>query len=656
MAGSILLPPQRHFFRPAIFIVLIILVFVSLFWSENLSSPVKTTTPSSSTGEDDYTSNVVPIVHTVTQTSMRQAYASFLCDQEMISAARVLVHSIRQQDTVRDIVILVLPYVPEDARQALIALGSKIVEIEEVPFPFNATQANKGINKSCRYSKLHLWELTDYDKLIYLDADTMVVGKIDELFDYPGTCQGSLKRCVSSWFRSSFLLFPLFSLALIEFSAVMDMGTTMNTGVFVMKPSRATYDNMMSVYLTAPSYNHGDQGFLNWYFNFTSGRTMSGVYNVMSKYKDFASGKALLNGARVLHFTSETKPWSFYYTRHRDWEQNYDAGLFYWWIKTERTVRQVLAANGPPQTNGDIDISNWANAGRASTICDNYVPKYEGRFPVKDKFTVLISTYNPERIAYLAKLIQHYAESSKVHSIFITWHNPNLPISRSLLNLRKSLRVPLRFLRQDFDSLNNRFNPIANLRTTAVYISDDDIRIPVDDLEFAFETWRTRQNSIVGHFPRLHNYNAETNTATYVVSGPRHPMYSIILTKSMFMKSDFLFAYTCLLPREIHKYVDDKFNCEDIAINMLASGMTGARPQVVDSHGLRDFGTLNGISTQDGHMNERAYCIADLISLFNGTDPLLNNVEMSIRFNAVHFTKEVWDDWDKTLESGHNEH
>lgn len=111
----------------------------------------------------------------------------------------------------------------------------------------------------------------------------MVVGKIDELFDYPGTCQGSLKRCLSSYLRSSFLL-PFFART-TEFSAVMDMGTTMNTGVFVMEPSKATYDHMMSVYLAAPSYNHGDQGFLNWYFNFTSGRTMSGVYNVMSKYK-----------------------------------------------------------------------------------------------------------------------------------------------------------------------------------------------------------------------------------------------------------------------------------------------------------------------------------------------------------------------------------
>lgn len=45
---------------------------------------------------------------------------------------------------------------------------------------------------------------------------------------------------------------------------------------------------MMDTYLTAPSYNRGDQGFLNWYF---SNRTRTGVkslppaYNVPPKLK-----------------------------------------------------------------------------------------------------------------------------------------------------------------------------------------------------------------------------------------------------------------------------------------------------------------------------------------------------------------------------------
>lgn len=36
-----------------------------------------------------------------------------------------------------------------------------------------------------QYTKLRIWELDQYDKLIYLDADTLVVGDINDLFTVP---------------------------------------------------------------------------------------------------------------------------------------------------------------------------------------------------------------------------------------------------------------------------------------------------------------------------------------------------------------------------------------------------------------------------------------------------------------------------------------
>ena len=41
----------------------------------------------------------------------------------------------------------------------------------------------KGINHQCRYSKLHMFGMTDYDKLLYLDADTMVTRNLDHVFE-----------------------------------------------------------------------------------------------------------------------------------------------------------------------------------------------------------------------------------------------------------------------------------------------------------------------------------------------------------------------------------------------------------------------------------------------------------------------------------------
>ena len=56
----------------------------------------------------------------------------------------------------------------------------------------------------------------------------------------------------------------------------------------VLKPSRQIFLDMLNVYMTAPSYNKGDQGFINWYFyNYTGYSTsqLSPIYNVPAKMK-----------------------------------------------------------------------------------------------------------------------------------------------------------------------------------------------------------------------------------------------------------------------------------------------------------------------------------------------------------------------------------
>ncbi len=41
----------------------------------------------------------------------------------------------------------------------------------------------------------------------------------------------------------------------------------------------------------------------------------------------------------------------------------------------------------------------------------------------------------------------------------------------------------------------------------------------------------------------------------------------------MFIRSEYLFWYTCVMPEGVHAYIDRNMNCEDIAMQMLASGI-----------------------------------------------------------------------------------
>merc|ERR1719487_2259022 len=138
-----------------------------------------------------------------------------------------------------------------------------------------------------------------------------------------------------------------------------------------------------------------------------------------------------------------------------------------------------------------------------------------------------MSYYNPERMEYLPRLIEHYLASDKVHTVFITWHSPDSHISPELKALVSQGRVKI--IKQTTDSLNNRFNPIPGLKTQAVFICDDDIYTPMTSVDFMFETWKNRPDSLAGYFPRIHGIKPD-GTTFYEMAGVYHK-YSIILTK-----------------------------------------------------------------------------------------------------------------------------
>lgn len=77
------------------------------------------------------------------------------------------------------------------------------------------------------FSKLHAWKLVQYSKCVFLDADTMVLVNIDELFEWE------------------------------ELSAAPDIGwpDLFNTGVFVFQPSETTFSRLLQLATTEGSYD-----------------------------------------------------------------------------------------------------------------------------------------------------------------------------------------------------------------------------------------------------------------------------------------------------------------------------------------------------------------------------------------------------------------
>ena len=133
------------------------------------------------------------------------------------------------------------------------------------------------------FAKLRLWELTEYDRVVFLDADTLVVKNIDKL-----------------------LFYPEFSAAPNVYERLGDFHR-LNSGVFVACPSQATFDGMLTV-LDAPDafWPRTDQSFLQHFFPDWHGLP---IFCNMLQYVWFNLPELWdWNSVSVIHYQYE-KPW-----------------------------------------------------------------------------------------------------------------------------------------------------------------------------------------------------------------------------------------------------------------------------------------------------------------------------------------------------------
>lgn len=179
------------------------------------------------------------------------------------------------------------------------------------------------------------------------------------------------------------------------------------------------------------------------------------------------------------------------------------------------------------------------------------------------------------------------------------------------------------------NSLNEKLWPDPAFRTQAVLLSDDDVHYEPEDLDFVFQTWRKHgQNRLTGAFARCTGVNKETGKWGYSLCRGRDS-YSMVLTGLTFSHIAFLDYYSSddTIMKRIRKFVDDNFNCEDIALNYVASMLTCTGPlQVSGMKKPTNEMPAKGISTKPGHMTARNQCLNDFVDYF-GYMPLKNTTE-----------------------------
>ena len=191
----------------------------------------------------------------------KNAFVTLVTNDDYAMAARALVRSLTLTDTSADIVVMHTKALSESALQPLKELGAITIAVDHLPCSdaFNERHQKKKIHENApflkgdkplfhtpldNFIKLRLWQFVQYETVVFIDADALAIRNIDKLFAYPE-----------------------FSAAPNVYETVADFHR-LNSGVFVAKPSQATFDHMMTV-LDAPDayWRRTDQTFLETYFN-----------------------------------------------------------------------------------------------------------------------------------------------------------------------------------------------------------------------------------------------------------------------------------------------------------------------------------------------------------------------------------------------------
>ncbi len=226
------------------------------------------------------------------------SYVTLVTNADYALGALALARSLAMVGSAWPLTVLAVRDAP--GLDALAAAGCRILPADPLPLSaaFQARHARRAQHAAApftkgnkpafhdpldNFAKLRLWQLEEFERVVFLDADVLVIHNIDRLFAYP-----------------EFAAAPNLYESLADFHRL-------NSGVFVAQPSRRTYEAMLKA-LDQPDafWPRTDQTFLQAYFPEWHG--LPYIYNTLQYVWFNLPQLWRWDVIRVIHYQYE-KPW-----------------------------------------------------------------------------------------------------------------------------------------------------------------------------------------------------------------------------------------------------------------------------------------------------------------------------------------------------------
>ncbi len=163
------------------------------------------------------------------------------------------------------------------------------IVIKKKKLSFNFVHNTSYVNWKNTFDKFYIFDLVEYDKIVYLDSDMYVTKNIDELFELP-----HMSAVIAGHDR---------------FNSWVEIGS----GLMVIEPKANTSLELIKT-LQTTTYNKdiGDQDVIETYFNWKDQNlAISENYNMFAPYVDYYINELgySADDIAVIHFIGNTKPW-----------------------------------------------------------------------------------------------------------------------------------------------------------------------------------------------------------------------------------------------------------------------------------------------------------------------------------------------------------
>ncbi|KAG7099334.1 hypothetical protein E1B28_001191 [Marasmius oreades] len=288
---------------------------------------------------------------------IRAAYVTLLTKIDYLAGVLVLHQSLEAVASRYPLVVMVTPTVTEEVRKILLKQGIKLFDVEHlIPKESRHTLAAIDARFSDTWTKLRVFGLDEFERVVLLDADMIVMKNMDELMDLPLKDDEIAAAHVCACNPRKFQHYPEDWIPenCAHTSVQHPLAPPpswlpicprpygqLNSGTVVLNPSRALAHKVIDYLNTTDisSFAFPDQDLLSALFK-GKWKALSWYYNALKTLRVLHPQEWDDNEVRCLHYILPEKPWK---TRDLPADDPYRGLNSLWWVRFEEMVRSLDA-------------------------------------------------------------------------------------------------------------------------------------------------------------------------------------------------------------------------------------------------------------------------------------------------------------------------